>query len=305
MKLNLSLLVLGLLAAPLQAATEITGDIPVELAKALLGMAPGQDVKIFSDLPDGFPLPELPADMSLVASLDQVYTQRVLVRSGIGAVAGREALMHMLSDAGWKAWEPPQLRGPQNGFVADQQFTMPDRFCKEGSDMLQFSEARMGQETLFQFSYNQLPAGAVGPCSQDMAGPFGRSVNGPALQQYIPRLELAAAMTTQGRGLQPSGSGGSSSYFENSAAVATDLGLTPLFEHFVQQIEAQGWEADARTVGASVANGIWRKQPETDLDLAGILTVIHSDDDNYHLQFRVQRLGVAPNDVMGIRSFGR
>ena len=36
MKLKLSLLVLGLLATPLRAATEMTGDIPVELAKILV-----------------------------------------------------------------------------------------------------------------------------------------------------------------------------------------------------------------------------------------------------------------------------
>lgn len=311
MKLKLSLLVLGLLAAPLQAATEMTGDIPVDLAKALIGMAPGQELQLYSDLPDDFPLKELPSGTSVVASIDQRYLLRVLVRPESGVAAGHQALQKALLDAGWEAWQPPMqavMAPVQNGFIAGPRLDAPQMYCRDDAGMLQYSAVTMGQETLFMFNYNVLPPGATGPCNQGQGDFVGRNMNAAALQQHMPRLELPAALTTQGIGLQPAGSMGSSQYYETSAGVATDLTLTELFEHFVQQIEAQGWDSDASNVGESVANGFWRKQPQDDLDLVGILTVIRSDDENFQLQFRVQLLGapakMATIGIRGVRSFG-
>lgn len=324
MKLHTARLALGPLLAlgistlpalPLLAATEITGDIPVELAKTLLFPGPDQNLKLYSDLPDGFPLAVLPADMEVVVSIDQAYQQRVLLRPGAGVAAGNETLRTALIDAGWSQWQPPAppmqaMMPQQNGFIAGPRLDAPQMFCKEGAGMLQLNAVRMGQDTLFQFSYNVLPPGAMSPCNQGPADAMVGRMNPMVLQQHMPRLELPPALTSDAIGMRPGGMMSSGSYFESSASVSTDLSLAELFRHFQQQVDAQGWQPDANVAGDSVASGFWRKQPEAELDLVGTLTVIRREEQQYELQFRVQRLGDADMiaaPAMGIRalrSFG-
>lgn len=72
----------------------------------------------------------------------------------------------------------------------------------------------------------------------------------------------------------------------------------PLLQNdFAEQLRTQGWEADHSAFGISSASSVWFKTastPETadqaseELELTGILAVIHEAGDDYHVTFQLQ-----------------
>lgn len=82
------------------AATEFDGDIPAEVFRQVVGSIFGAPPRLYSDLPDSFPPFEMPRDMRLVASVDQGYTQRVILKSGFDTQAALALAYGALLDAG-------------------------------------------------------------------------------------------------------------------------------------------------------------------------------------------------------------
>jgi hypothetical protein len=112
------------------------------------------------------------------------------------------------------------------------------------------------------------------------------------LRQYLPRLVVPDEAGPQG--FSPflgGGSSGSMDEVEVDTALAIDWEISEVYEHFAEQIVAQGWMEDTSNVGSISATGVWTRSPGQDATLIGSLTVLQSSEGRYDLKFKLVRNG--------------
>ncbi|HBN14320.1 MAG: hypothetical protein CMQ46_10695 [Gammaproteobacteria bacterium] len=128
-------------------AQEIEGDIPADLARALLGENQPFEIRFFAGLPEQFPEIELPADSELLGSVDMVNSQRVVLQVAGDGIAQRTQLIRELEALGYLMITRPNLVPPQQrGFVVQMPIPpgMPIQLCSNDLGMLSLRIGNMG-----------------------------------------------------------------------------------------------------------------------------------------------------------------
>ncbi|MDH7944315.1 hypothetical protein QGM61_10830 [Pseudohongiella sp. SYSU M77423] len=129
------------------ASQEIEGDIPADLARALLGENQPFEIRFFEGLPEQFPEIELPADSALLGSVDMVNSQRVVLQVTGDGIAQRTQLINELEALGYLMITQPHRMPPQQrGFVAQMPIPpgMPIQLCHNDLGMLTLRIGNMG-----------------------------------------------------------------------------------------------------------------------------------------------------------------
>jgi hypothetical protein len=297
------LLPLSCISPTLLADTEFEDSVPLEVVMQFIGGNPlsGTQGSLYSDILADFPAFELPNGFSVLASADQGYLQRVILRTEADTAEAQDALAAALTGAGWSLLPDPAARGqPQTGFVIGgatppmyQQFCH-DRLGNITASIMQGDAVRYAHLTR-STSPNQgnqpTCAQRLDPGYQQFGPPgFGRQ----NLSQYVPRLVMPTASTANNpqrvidEMIISSGGGGGGNDFESRGTLRSGLGIDAIAEHFIDQIEQQGWEADSEVTGSVVASGSWTKTID-DMDLIGTLLIAHQGEDTWDLRFRILR----------------
>lgn len=292
-------LLLALAAAPLPAATEFEDSVPVELAKLFLGNPGIGEATLYRDVMDDFPPFTVPAAFEVLGSLDQVYLQRVILRTDLDADAATAALTAAFTANGWQLIDLANFgAGQRGGFVSAAQPQLPVQICHDDYGMLQVQVSTSADGKFVNL--NRSRAGMMGgsgnvdasmsPCDParfGMMGPMGPGARGGVIA-HMPTLVVPEA----GDALRsmPSirgGGGGSPNDWESSTPLASELSLQQLYEHFAPQLIAQGWALDSVGTGSFLATGSFTKTVEGDMELIGILNVLELAENSFDLKFRL------------------
>jgi hypothetical protein len=282
------------------AATAFDDDVPAEVVEQVLGAMFGSQVQLYSDVPDGFPPFEMPRDMSILASVDQGYSQRVILKSQFDPQAATALAYGALLDSGWQLIPMPGMQMPQTGFINQFQPVPQTQLCHDDYGMMQVSAQGGPGVTYVNMTRNIVPPGAqmTMGCAQ---------INQPrdppmpdvyrVMQEQMPRLVLpnTGGMSSSGG---YGGGGGGPNDWEARANVNGPWDLARVYEYFAEQIEAQGWAGDAKVASDNMATGSWTKTADN-VEFIGNLTVMLIDENSYDLRFRLFRKGQANIGAIG------
>jgi hypothetical protein len=280
------------------AATAFDDNVPAEVIEQVMGAMFGQQVRLYSDVPDGFPPFEMPRDMTILASVDQGYSQRVILKSQFDSQAASALAYGVLLDAGWQLIQMQGMQMPQTGFINQFQPTPQTQLCHDDYGMMQVSAQGGPGVTYVNFNRNITPPGAPMPDCAQINQPRDPPMPNVyrVMQEQMPRLVLPTTGGMSGSG--GGGGGGGPNEWETRATLNGPWDLARIYDYFVEQIETQGWASDANVASDNMATGSWTKTVE-DAELIGNLTVLRTDENNYDLRFRLIRKG-QPN--FGFRS---
>lgn len=286
------------------ADTEFEDSVPLELVKALMGNTPYGEPRIFSDLSSDFPSVDIPDDLVLMGSIERGFGVAAVFRTELSVNQTESILRDAFIDTGYIEFELPSMGGLENGFVsafvnAPLRYT---RFCHDSFGFLTTSFSPSEQQRVVTLSSN--PPNDNRSCADQLAEQqqqMGRRVGGLAgLQQHLPRMELPATeVRRSGPFLGAGGMSGSSNSIEVKANINVDMSVEAMFEHFVGQIQEQGWTADTQNIGASSAIGIWTSSPVPGTDLIGTLTILKTGDESFELKFQLISTGANNNAGQG------
>lgn len=286
-----------LAAAHTFAAAEFDADVPREVVEQVMGAMFGSQFRLYRDLPDGFPAFAMPRDMTLIASVDQGYSQRVILKSQFDPQAATALAYGALLDSGWDLVPMPGMQQPQTGFINPFQPVPPTQLCHDEHGVMQVSAQVGSGATYVNMTRNIVPPGVQMPgCGpQQPVDPMPDMYR--QLQDQMPRLQLPSTGGMSSSGGY-GGSGGPNEW-EVRATMNGPWELERAYTYFVEQIEQQGWEQDTSAIGASMATGSWTKTVD-DVDFVGNLIVLMTDENAYDLRFRLVRRGQANAGAFGV-----
>lgn len=277
----------AVLAVPAVAETEIEDSLPIDLARLFVGSAFGE-ARFYSDILDDFPDFTVPEDFEVRGSLDQGYSQRVVLRTSLQQEAAEEAITAAFAENGWRPLDLPEAGpGPQVGFVSDQMPTRPLQLCHDALGTIGVSLSAAGEGRLVSLSRSIVQP--VPQTCEEQEARRGFFRPGAGLAEYMPRLVMPEQEDGRDRPFMGGGGGGSSNDWESRASIAIDWSADRLFHHFSSQVIEQDWTLDAESIGGLLSTGTWTKSPEDGVELIGILSVLELTDDNYEMRFRVLR----------------
>jgi hypothetical protein len=294
-------LILPLFSPALVADTEFGDSVPREVVMQFVGGNPlaGIQGRLYSDILEAFPPFAMPDGFAVLASADQDRLQRVILRTELDGTEARDAITAALMDAGWSVIPDQGMRN-QTGFVtASQQQPLYVQFCHDDLGNINVSVAP--GEAVRYVNLNRYASGVLGnqaSCQQQRDPSFqqfGPRGFGPQLMQYAPRLVMPQP-DTSANGPQRivdavsvgGGNSGNMNDWESRGTLRIDWSLDEIAQHFVEQIEDQGWMPDSEVTGAVVASGSWTKTVD-DMELTGILTIVEQAENTWDLKFRVMR----------------
>ncbi|GJM13281.1 MAG: hypothetical protein DHS20C12_16840 [Pseudohongiella sp.] len=291
---------------PSLADTEFEDSIPIDVAEVLFDSTLTGQIEIFSDLIDDFPPFTMPDDFSVIGSVVQSGSSRVVLSTNLPHDQALQQLQDSFEQEGWL--EFPNFRPPvrDSGFVAPVPVIMhiPNSFCHDDFGRVSISSSERGAISHFALARHNSFGNPQGSCvSQISMQEMQMAQMGlrRGIHQYMPRMEVPET-----ENIRPSGAfiGGGSSSSGNSVEteinLSSDLDIEELYEHFADQIVEQDWQVDSEVVGGRSATGIWTKSPSAEMELVGMLSVLEVAEGEYELQFRLRVEG----DVGGQGSVG-
>ena len=74
---------------------------------------------------------------------------------------------------------------------------------------------------------------------------------------------------------------------QTEATIEVDWPIDRLLEHFNRQLRQQGWKLDSSAQGDVSASSTWMRSPDTDVSVIGVLSALHSGEDQFDLEFRI------------------
>lgn len=307
-------------AFPPTYAADFGDSIPTAIAEQLIGSMNGGEAHLAAGIMAGFPPFEIPQGMSVLASLDQGYTQRVILTSRFDSQAASALAYGALIASGWQliaGYGNPQ---PQTGFISPNQPVGQTQLCHPQYGMMNVMTTGGLEATYVHVSRNLLPPGAPPQvCSADPAAQQeaivrrGRVDPSSGLLQYVPRLVMPDG---DGMSAPPGygGGGGGGNEWESRTTLSGSWDMKRIFNYFADQLVDQGWKRDANAVGDKTASGSWTKTGEGDVELTASLVVMATGEDAYDLRFRLLRMGeanvglpigIAPSGALGIQGIPR
>ncbi|MEZ5489377.1 MAG: hypothetical protein R3F50_03550 [Gammaproteobacteria bacterium] len=290
-------------------ATEYDEAVPLELVKVLLGNPGFNEVRIYSDIPDGFPAFDLPSGIEVLGSVDQGVSQRVIMKTSMETDAASRSLEAELIRQGFIPFPLMGAEDMDRGFVSPRQIERPTILCRDDIGTVSLSASRTDDSTFVslgnaQFSFGQPASTQPQTCEQRIDEQTQsytmmqnmRNRGATNLRRYLPRMVVPEDDSPR---FIAFGSGGSSSSSSNSLETEYDLNvdwpIAEVYQHIADQITEQGWVLDTESVGDISANGDWTYSPEPDVELVGNFNVLQTGEGSYQLKFRLIRLGEPPN----------
>lgn len=287
------LLILSAVSHPVHAATEFEDSVPIEVVNQLLGSGFGQQARIYQDILDGFPPFALPVDMMVLASIDQGFAQRVILKTDRAMDESATAAYGAFVAEGWIELQIPGPARQQTGFVSAQQPVVPRQLCHDAFGMMSIGISEVDGARYVNLMRSGMQPGGMMNFSCEQVSSQGQRSPGMSMMQYVPRLVMPAstgAPSPMGF-FSGGGGGGSGNDWETRGSLNSDLPIDEAFEHFAAQIGEQDWAKDADVIGAQMAVGSWTKTVEGGIELIGSLTVLMLAEDTYDLRFRLVRKG--------------
>ncbi len=292
------------------ADTEFEGPIPVDVVEALFNSYGENQFAVYSDVPDEFPDLQIPAEFSVVGSVYQMTSLRVVFATQLNEEDAVQAMVDVFEAENWMQLPIMESRLPRTGFIAPNQINVGNfqALCHDdfGRVTIRFSERAPSN-----YLSAALSAGRNRPgyCQQQLtmqqaaAGQMSRSIG---LRQYLPRMEIPADQNRQRLGVaMVGGLSSSSNSVDTEASMTSEQSLDEVYRYFADQIEEQGWELDSEAVGSLSANGTWAKSPEANLNLLGRLSVTKSGESDYDLQFTLTAEGYMGDGSAIYRAIGQ
>lgn len=277
-------------------AVQDSGDLDTVPRRLAEELASGQ---IYLGIPEGFPEFTLPQGVKVQGGLDRNFNNFVLIlASEMSLDAFEDAVLASLKDAGWVALTafPGQPSGGFQGIQGRPFNNPPEQLCHDRYGIMSVNERnRLGIHTRLSLDWNYNvndPAGFN--CAAQEAQRLDRfmpRIPTRELNQYMPILELPPE--DRGSRFRPffgGGSSGSGDALTTRSPLVVDWDMDEIVDWFADQLEDQDWEEDVTWEGATSAGSSWRRQVTeagNDIGLVGLLDVIHIEEDNYELRFRV------------------
>ncbi len=293
------------------ADTDYQSPMPPDIVEALFDSYGDSNFAVYSDIPNGFPAFAVPQGFSVVGSVSQMSTLRVVFETESSEDDAIAAASEAFFAENWIPFPLYRPQQQQTGFISPQELNLSraEVLCHDelGHLTLRYTERDSG---------NYLSAGVslyrsrqVGGCEQQLAmqqDAVGQLPRTRGLRQYLPRMEIPEAQSLP----RPVAfiSGGSSSTgnsVETDGYMKSDEEIDAIYEFFAEQIVEQGWVLDSESVGSRSANGTWTKAEEANLNLIGTLSILDVGDDEFELQFKLTAEGLPGNNSSLFRSFGQ
>ena len=280
----------------LAAEAEARETIPRDIVERLFGARPGADISVDPDVVAALPPFTLPAGFEVLASAGQGYLQRVLLRTELDVEGASAALVTAFTAEGWI--EMPNAGAPRRGFVSAEEPLRQVLLCNDQVGRLGVSIAERADSRYVNLGFRNyaLLGGSGRRCTREagLLRDRGRSAGGLAntLEQYVPQLVLPETKQQP----QPTGIltntriSAADSDYTVMTQLAIDWNEQQLFEHFAEQLIAQGWLTDTATRGT--ADSSWTKNAD-DKELTGTLTLVPLTDSSWDLKFRIVPAGEA------------
>ncbi len=305
MKRKLLLTVMCMLANYAQAATEFENTIPLDLAKVFLNFGNAADVGIYSDILENFPEIEIPAGFNILGSLDQGVMQRVVLQTNYAREEANILLLEALTAEGWQELQPPEMAVSQpRGFVpagGQQPNAIPLMLCHDdlGNMTLMMADGVNGNIVSLIRNNNRMMGGRLTCAQQEQqrGQSFGMRGNMPrGVAEFMPTLQMPNPTGGPSTGIPRSGfitggSGGSSNDFEMRSNLNIDWSINELYDFFAEQLSEQGWIQDSAWNGSITGGGNWTKNPEENLDLISILSIVEIAEDAFEMKLRILSRG--------------
>jgi hypothetical protein len=291
-----------------QSATEFEGSIPVELVKIFLNAPMIGNVMIYTDLPDNFPIFEMPDDFTILGSIDQGFMGRAVMETDLETEEASTLLFNSLLAEGWQDMTV-ELPAQQTGFVSRNLSVvgLGMSLCHDdlGSLLVQAVSGE-GNSIVSLIRSGSVSQGMVNmqsnfTCEQQRAmqqggGPFSRMDINEGVRKYMPRMEMPELPGVTGfPGLYGGGGGGSMNDWEMRSNLPVDWELAEVLGYFSEQINEQGWDVDTSWSGDIAAGGVWTKTGDEDMELYGMLSIVQIADENFELKFRLFTTGQPAN----------
>jgi hypothetical protein len=303
---NIALISSLAFSSALFAATEFPNDlVPADIAEKF------SQGKIYSSLPDGFPVPILPAGTNLyvLGSVDHVVSQRLLLGTTLTGNELRELLKAGYAPGGW---------------LDLSRFPDSLDLCHDTLGRLSFRmDTPAGNEN--RVLATRSSAIAMSPESMSCAEQLAYQNGGPPTTPYavfqdeVPQLKVPLETTNSGPtlpfGSVSSSSGASGVYYEreqDSTLTIPDYSLAELHEHFAQQLMEEGWQQDTDSIGVRSTTAVWFKSVMVSpssvagrvINMTAVMTLLETLPDTYRVVFTVHSGNRAGSGIISIGGLG-
>lgn len=289
LKLSAPFLVL-VLAGCVTPVADRGDTVPRQLAEDL---ASGQ---IYLAMPEGFPEFELPDGIDVQGALDRGFNMSLVLITRMSPEQATDTVVTALQQAGWTGLDMTPYQ-PRGGFVSGAfpalgPGMMTQQLCHDDHGNLSVNpRSRQGVYTRISLDWNMNAGDPRMTCAQQNEQRQGRfqGFNPMAgLNEHMPVLELPEE--DRGSRFRPAfggGVSGSGDAFTARTPLTINWSLTRVRNWFADQLEEQGWRRDANWAGRESAGSTWSKTVGDDDALSGLLDIVHVEEDNYQLRFRI------------------
>ncbi|MCB1670278.1 MAG: hypothetical protein R3F41_00885 [Gammaproteobacteria bacterium] len=289
--------------ASARAAEEYTDSVPAGLLHLLMDFYGQGNFAVYDGILDEFPDFDLPDEFQVAGSMRQSTSMRVALQTDLDEATAVPLIVNEFVTNNWI--EMPVIRPPMQdtGFISpnDPRRQQHDsiRLCHDRQGNVSVDYVQRENEAHVMLSANSglalfmdRPRSCAEQIEQIQQSLTMRSLRGgPALAQYMPRMELPASDTNFYRPVRVGGFSSSSQETETEASIVIDWDIEALYEHFAGQINTQDWTQDSSSVGDVSAIGTWTKDTAGSAPLVGTLSILASDDDFYELKFAIRSQG--------------
>ena len=290
-------ILLPLISNPALSATEFEENVPVELAKIILGNVRSPDVKIYSDILDEFPVIDFSNEFSVLGSVDQGYSYGVYLETSLPFSTAKSSIFDPLIAEGWVEIVAYLQNAPQTGFVnSNLPEVTTNSICHDDFGSMNFRFSQRDSTNLISLTItntNNFSVGIQPTCAQRnerqamVSNP--RAMMNSGVRQYMPRLELPEQIALAVPNLR--GISGSDMDAYTEISIPIEWSMDELYQYFSEQLIAQGWEFDSDWSGSITSGGNWTHSPAENINLVGVLSIIKFAENNFQMKFRLLDLG--------------
>lgn len=286
-----ALLLLGPGLIQLTEAAELTNEIPLDFAQALIELPQTGEVRFYDAPPPSFPEFTVPDGFTFVGGMDMDSAgfARVILKSPHEMSEGSTFLSNSLYEDGYVSM--PRTPARERGFLADVSPPAVLNFCNDDKGTLQIRILQRGSSEIF-YSMNgsRVATNSDGEACGDQVrermefAEMRMQRYNSGLQSELPIMSMPVEDGSDRAGIiDGSRDRGGNDYFETSSQLLSGWPATYIHDHITEQLIDQGWE-HVQSLGEGESN--WRITLE-DRTLFGELVVRQVGENTLNLYFRI------------------
>lgn len=283
------------LAFPSSADTEFAEGIPAEFAEGLVTGPDFGQPTFYSDIVHSFPLIEFPEQFDLLGSVDLIYGTRVIFRSDLSTAEARQILANQLSMSQYAIVPSLSDSAESVGFVQWEVAALPLEFCQDNFGSLAARFRKSATNSIITVDHSSASPSNKTVCSDYIEQKLVQKAEietrrNVGLRSYQPRMALPQPSSENtmfyGRGVSHSSG---DNYFEAVTMLVTEWSIEEIYNHFADQISAQGWELRSKNKVDLRMVGEWTNEPDADFSLLGTFSIHKMSKSEHRLVFRMDR----------------